>query len=135
MYNITYHAYTLTNSMEQGPSWEANSYSASKEILWNPKIHYCVPKSPPISRPCVTFPKKPSLYSEELYSLAQLPSLRTTPYRLFRDWGKGEGKKLSPCLTKHHDIKAYWGNGGIVPRILDLGTGWMWVVSFTPRPL
>jgi hypothetical protein len=27
-------------------------------------------------------------------------------------------------LTEHHAIKAYWGNGGTVPRILDLGTRW-----------
>jgi hypothetical protein len=27
------------------------------------------------------------------------------------------------------------GIGGIAPRILNLGTGWRWVVSFTPRPL
>jgi hypothetical protein len=26
-------------------------------------------------------------------------------------------------------------SGGIAPRILDLGTRWRWVVSFTPRPL
>jgi hypothetical protein len=26
--------------------------------------------------------------------------------------------KLSHCLTKHRAMKAYWGNGGIVPRIL-----------------
>jgi hypothetical protein len=32
--------------------------------------------------------------------------------------------KLSLCLTKHHAIKAYWGIGGIAPRILDLGTRW-----------
>jgi hypothetical protein len=43
--------------------------------------------------------------------------------------------KLSLCLTKHHDMKTYWGSGGIAPRILDLGTRWMWVVSFTPQPL
>jgi len=32
-----------TNSMEQGPSWEANSHSASQQIprlLWNWKVHY-----------------------------------------------------------------------------------------------
>jgi hypothetical protein len=28
---------------------------------------------------------------------------------------------------------AAWGSGGIAPNILDLGTGWRWVVSFTPR--
>jgi hypothetical protein len=43
--------------------------------------------------------------------------------------------KLSLCLTKHHAMKAYWGSGGIAPRIPDLGTRWRWVVSFTPRQL
>jgi hypothetical protein len=42
---------------------------------------------------------------------------------------------LSPCLTKHHAMKTCWGSGGIAPRILDLGTGWRWMVSFAPRPL
>jgi hypothetical protein len=32
-------------------------------------------------------------------------------------------------------MKAYLRNGSIAPRILDLGTRWRWVVSFTPRPL
>jgi hypothetical protein len=26
--------------------------------------------------------------------------------------------KVSPCLTKHHAVKAYWGSGGIAPLIL-----------------
>jgi len=32
--------------------------------------------------------------------------------------------KLSLCLAKHHARKAYWGSGGVDPRILDLGTRW-----------
>jgi hypothetical protein len=32
--------------------------------------------------------------------------------------------KLSLCLTKHHAMKTFCGNGGIAPRILDLGTRW-----------
>jgi hypothetical protein len=43
--------------------------------------------------------------------------------------------KLSLCLTMHHAMKTYWGSGGIAPSILDLGTRWRWVVSFTTRPL
>jgi hypothetical protein len=27
-------------------------------------------------------------------------------------------------LTEHHDVKMYWGNGGIAPHILDLGIRW-----------
>jgi hypothetical protein len=41
----------LTNSMELIPSWEAASHSATEEflnILWNMKVHDCVPMSPPL---------------------------------------------------------------------------------------
>jgi hypothetical protein len=39
---------TITNSMEQSPSWESNSFSASQSpcILWDPKIHYHACNSP-----------------------------------------------------------------------------------------
>jgi hypothetical protein len=30
----------------------------------------------------------------------------------------------SRTLTEHYAMKAYWGSGGIAPRILDLGTRW-----------
>jgi hypothetical protein len=39
---------SVTNSMEQSPSWETNSHSASQEIAhlaWKWKLHYCVHKS------------------------------------------------------------------------------------------
>jgi len=32
--------------------------------------------------------------------------------------------KVSLCLTEYHAMKTYWGNGGIFPCILNLGTRW-----------
>jgi hypothetical protein len=47
----------------------------------------------------------------------------------------GTGKGVPVLLTEHHAMKTYWRSGGIAPRILDLGTRWRWVVSFTPWPI
>jgi hypothetical protein len=45
--------------------------------------------------------------------------------------------RLSLCFswTEYHAMKASWGSRGIAPHILDFGTRWRWVASFTPRPL
>jgi len=65
MYSFTSEYMKITKSMEQGPSWDANSHSARQKIsclLWNPKVHCCVHNSLPLvtimnyMNPVHTFP-------------------------------------------------------------------------------
>jgi hypothetical protein len=49
--------------------------------------------------------------------------------------GKSESQVFPVLLTEHDAMKAYWGSGGIAPRIFVLGARWRKVVSFTARPL
>jgi len=43
--------------------------------------------------------------------------------------------KLSLCLSKHHTMEKYWGDGGIAQYILNLSTRRRWVAIFTPWSL
>jgi hypothetical protein len=48
---------------------------------------------------------------------------------------KGKVVPVLFFLTEHHTMKAYWGRWGTAPCILELGTWWRWLISFTPWPL
>ena len=44
-------------------------------------------------------------------------------------------KSKKKCIVPVHAMKAYRGNVGIAPLILNLGSIWRSVVDFTPQPL
>jgi hypothetical protein len=50
-------------------------------------------------------------------------------------WLSTTPRRRIHCLFKHHDVKKYWGSGGIAPRILNVGNRWRWVVSFALQPV
>jgi hypothetical protein len=45
---------------------------------------------------------------------------------------KSTTRSRKGIALRHDDV---WGSGCIDPRILDLGTSWRWVITFTPQLL
>jgi hypothetical protein len=55
--------------------------------------------------------------------------------QFFKDYVPWLKVKLSLCFNRAPHHEGVLGTGGIAPCILDLGTSWRTVVSFTPLPL
>ena len=74
--------YFLTYSMEQIPSWESNRFPASQEfprILWNPKVHYRIHKSPPSPSICEWLVTYQGVCDEDLFARRPTPELEDHP--------------------------------------------------------
>jgi hypothetical protein len=105
----------IFNSLtELSPSWGSANCADTQElprILWNPKVYYRVHKSPPL----VTI-------------LSYISPIHTIPSYL-------RSILILSIPLRLSLPRGVWGSGCIDPHCLDLGTSWMWVVSFTPLPL
>jgi hypothetical protein len=122
--------------MELSPSSRANSRSASQEIshiLWNPKVHYRVHKSPPLVH-ILSQMDRVHIFTPKLLSNI-IPHLRLGLPLRFSDQNCVSTQhvlyvpqiqqhklqlakvKSSVCLTNYYDMKTYLGSRGIAPRV------------------
>jgi hypothetical protein len=101
---------------------------------WNDEFSTCprphvtvLPSCVPVCSTVSSFPSVTYINSVTLpFSSSQIRTIiRRSPYTQNKN-----GAFFFCCLnlTEHHATNAYWGSGGIAPRILDLGTS-------RPRPL
>jgi hypothetical protein len=79
------------------------------------------------------------VFTKALYwSLSWATWIQSTPSQYFPKihsvFYKGKGKVV-PVLLRGTTPRRRIGSGGVAPHILNLGTRWRWVVSFTPRLL
>jgi len=134
-----------TNSMEQTP-WEANNQTASQEIpqiLWNPKVHYCVHKGLPVvpilsqMKPVHNFPPYfTKMHSDIIVPSTPKSSKWSLPFR-FSDQNRfaetvcvmrlqshfirGQSSRLKILAAKSISIKT-WALPLIIHGSWDIGT-------------
>jgi hypothetical protein len=123
--------------MELGPSWEADSYPATR-ILRNPEVHYCVDHSPPCFdvlsqiNPVHTHPSPNSIsYGHSRLEFPQKPLTSAHLIRLhavtqikFSDKYKSRSSSLRNCLQSPITVSSLHSN--ISLRTLLSKTSSLW---------
>jgi len=71
------------------------------------------------------------LVGEETYSEINYSSQQMKTHNAHGPLHYSIKVKLTLCLTKYHSFKSYRGSGCTAPRILNLGTRWIRVISVT----
>jgi hypothetical protein len=112
------------NSMEQSPTWEADSHSASQDIpclVWYPKVHYRIHNSQPLvpivsqMHPVYTFPPNfPKILSNIIFRSTPRFSELSFFFRLsnqtivrFSKWGSSVGNNRNNTVPTCHMPTTY----------------------------
>jgi hypothetical protein len=110
--------------------WRQNSLHWLKiAIQLHPVTESCIICSSRSRRPVRKLLDTPSCDStiRHIFSRCQPQG---SPYKTAHRLGNGTSKGIRPSTMC---VKIYWGNGGVAPRILNLGTRLRRVVRLTPR--
>ena len=121
-------SYHITNSMEQGPSWEANRSLSSKvnaHVLRNTEVHYRITRA-----------RQLSSYKYNLSKFFRVTKCEICFYCWHQNWWQiisyKDTRKVVPVINSALHNEGLLENGGLDPCIRNRGIIWKQVVNLTP---